>query len=102
MQRFTAIVLILAASTAHADELKWKWRDVFSKHFSELSDMTRYTGSKGSSATACHDDIKRATEDGLPANTQFAKDGEIVRFSEMGRCATTIRARIKPPSFIPR
>ena len=42
MQRFAAIVLILATSTAHADnadDLKWKWGAVFQAHGDELASM---------------------------------------------------------------
>src|SRR5690242_4305932 len=84
MQRFITLALILTASTAHADELKWKWRDVFDKHASELSQMAHYHEKKGPSSTACHDDMKRATEEGLPADTKFAWDGKVVKFSELG------------------
>ena len=40
MQRLTTLALILAASTAHADnadDLKWKWGAVFQAHGDELA-----------------------------------------------------------------
>ncbi len=84
MQRFITLALILAtASTAHADDLKRKWREVFDERAKELSEMIHNTETRGTSANTCRDDVKRATEEGLPATTKFSWDGNLVTFADI-------------------
>jgi hypothetical protein len=86
MQRFITLALILAAtaSTAHAEDLKWKWSANFQGRGDELASMESTHQTAGSSATACHDDVKVATAEGLPPDTKFRWNGKVAKFADIG------------------
>ena len=86
MQRFITLALILAASTAHADDddLKHKWQDIFRDLTGDVDHVR--AGYTGLSIDKCREKMKLAAEEGFHPDWKIVRwDDKVLRFSEVGK-----------------